>query len=109
MAVQLGGHGGRANLAPQNHKLNISLWRRIENSVLKCARAPETLRYQVRLNYPDDLSLRPSEWRAHIDLFDHSGSGAHSDWGFHLNNVEPNDADRVNVLTILFKLYQGHC
>ena len=62
IAAQLGGWGGRANLAPQNSNFNNSSWRRIENKAKQCGTGERFYyRYTTYVLYPTTQALRP-DW-----------------------------------------------
>jgi|GEM_PF-1090851 len=64
---QLGGWGGRANLAPQQYNFNRGNWARIENQLAKCGRLGNgAVRFVVDIDYPDASTLTPSRWRGDV-------------------------------------------
>jgi hypothetical protein len=66
---QLGGWGGRANLAPQHYNFNRGNWLRIENALAKCGRlGTSAVRFVVDIDYPSSSALTPSRWRGDVTI-----------------------------------------
>jgi hypothetical protein len=57
---QLGGWGGRANLAPQDANFNRGNWAQLENKMATCSGLPAgRLRYSITVSYPNSTALVP--------------------------------------------------
>lgn len=66
---QLGGWGGRANLAPQHFNFNRGNWARIENKLATCGRLGSgAVQFVVDIDYPSSTALVPSRWRGDVTI-----------------------------------------